>query len=121
MTRFSQGDVVPLCYPFTDLQTTKQRPAVIISANWFNQRRADYVLVAITSQVPAMLARDEMALSPDDLTSAGLPKPSIVKLGKIAALEQSLVRKRLGKLPGPTRSRAVRGVCQIIKEEQHSP
>ena len=117
MTRYSQGDVVLLRYPFTTLQATKQRPGVIISADWFNQEHGDYVLVAITSHLPSVSRRDEMALSPDDLNSAGLPKPSIVKLGKIATLDQSLVRKRLGGLPGPTLARVLNGVCRIVKKK----
>jgi mRNA interferase MazF len=114
MTRYSQGDVVLLRYPFTDLLASKQRPAVIISADWFNALRNDYVLVASTSQIPPSLARDELSLSTDDLAKAGLPKPSIVKLGKIATLEQSLVLKRLGTLPQGTLGEVLKGIGRLL-------
>jgi PemK-like, MazF-like toxin of type II toxin-antitoxin system len=50
---FSQGDVVLVPFPFTDLSATKQRPALVLSPERLNKLRPDLVLAAITSQVPA--------------------------------------------------------------------
>ncbi len=85
-----------------NLQATKRRPAVIISANWFNHTHNDCVVVAITSRIPPQLSRDELQLSEIDLESAGLPKKSIIKAGKIITLEQRLIVKTIGKLPNTT-------------------
>ena len=41
-------------------------------------------------------------MSPDDLRAAGLPKPSIVKCGKLLTIDQRLIRKMLGRLSPPT-------------------
>jgi len=102
MTPYNQSDVVLVPFPFTNLQTTKRRPAVIISANWFNHTHDDCVVVAITSGIPAHLSRDELQLSDIDLKSAGLPKKSMIKTGKIITLEQRLIVKTIGKLPNTT-------------------
>ena len=59
MTPCKLGDVVLLPFPFTDLTTTKQRPAVVISGKTFNTTHPDVIVAAITSQMPS-------ALSPDD-------------------------------------------------------
>ena len=115
MTTYNQGDVVLLAYPFTNHRTTKQRPAVIISADWFNSSRSDYVMVAVTSQVPAKLEKHEHLLSASDLVSAGLPKPSIIKLGKIATVEKSIVRRYLGKVPRSTLRSVLEGIRSIIQ------
>jgi mRNA interferase MazF len=95
---FSQGDVVLVPFPFTDLSATKQRPALVLSPERLNKIRPDLVLAAISSQVPTVLDEDEILLSTSELGAAGLPKPSIIKLGKIFTIHQGLIRKKLGSI-----------------------
>lgn len=73
-TQYKCGDIVLLPFPFTDLTTTKQRPAIIISSDWFNQNRQDLIVVAITSQIPIKLNEEDLLLSESDQLSAGLPQ-----------------------------------------------
>lgn len=110
----SQGDVVLVPFPFTDLTTTKQRPAVVVSADWFNRLRSDCVIVAITSQIPPQLDRDHFSLSPSDLASSGLPKSSVVKMGKLLTIDQNLIRKPLGTLPSATLQSLLQGIHSIL-------
>ncbi len=98
MMIFKCGDVVLLPFPFTDLTTSKQRPAVIISSSWFNSNRKDIIVAAITSQVPPNLAKDEVIFPAQEQSQAGLPKPSLVKVTKIVTIDQALVKKRLGSI-----------------------
>jgi mRNA interferase MazF len=114
MTPYKQGDVVLVPFPFTDLSGAKQRPAVVVSADWFNRSHADCVLAAITSQIPDAIARDEMLLAAHDLQSAGLPKSSLVRCGKVVTIQQTLIRKRLGVLPPTTMRTALNGVRSIL-------
>lgn len=104
MTAFRRGDVVLVSFPFTDLTTTKMRPALVVSSDEFNSRALDAVLVAITSQVPRKPDAADHLLSTDDQRHAGLPKPSLVRVGKIVTLDQRLIRKKLGRLSEPTLS-----------------
>jgi len=99
MTDFNPGDVVPIPFPFTDLSTVKQRPAIILSSTAFHQHHQDAILAAITSHVPEVLTSDEYRLNNEEQREAGLPKPSIVKVGKIVTLDQRLIRKQLGRMP----------------------
>jgi len=99
MTPCKAGDVVLLPFPFTDLSTVKQRPAVVISADAFNARQRDVVVLAVTSQLPAVLNPEDYPLDREDLRAGGLPKPSIVKCGKLLTIDQRLIRKVLGRLP----------------------
>jgi len=111
-TTYKPGDVV---HPFTDLTTAKQRPAVVLSADWFNKRpEGDVILAAITSVVPTTLSREEVALTQADLTSAGLPKPSIVKAGEIFTGNKVLIKQTPGKLPDPTLKEIVSKLKDII-------
>lgn len=102
MTLFNSGDVVLIGFPFTDLSGLKQRPALIISSSWYNEKRQDVILSAITSQIPTKIAKDEHLFSPNEQKLAGLPKKSIVKVGKIITLDQRLIRKKLGHLTDKT-------------------
>jgi len=99
MTPCKAGDVVLLPFPFTDLTTTKQRPAVVLSTETFNARQQDVLVLAVTSQIPPTLAPEEYRLSLEEQQAAGLPKPSIVKCGKLLTIDQRLIRKGLGRLP----------------------
>ena len=99
MTDYNPGDVVLIPFPFTDLSTVKQRPAIILSSTAFNHRHQDAILAAITSHVPEVLMSDEYLLNDAEQREAGLPKPSMVKVGKIVTLDQRLIRKQLGRMP----------------------
>ena len=75
-------------FPFTDLSAIKQRPGLVMSPGRLNDARPDVVVAAVTSQIPAALAEDEVRLPDAELAACGLPKPSIVKLGKIFTIHQ---------------------------------
>jgi len=92
-TSFSQGDVVLVPFPFTDLSAIKQRPALVLSPDRSNKVRPDLVVAAITSQIPTIPGDDEVLLSGNELKETGLPKPSIIKLSKIFTIHQGLIRK----------------------------
>lgn len=82
-TSFNQGDVVLVPFSFTDLSAVKQRPALILSPKRLNNVRSDLIVAAISSQIPSAIDEDVILLSDADQRTAGLPKASIIKLGKI--------------------------------------
>ncbi len=57
MTNYDFGEVVLVPFPFTDQTTTKKRPAVIVSSEFYNVSLPDVVLMAITSQNQKALER----------------------------------------------------------------
>ena len=95
MTPYNFGDVVLVAFPFTNLQATKKRPAVVISSHAYQQTRPDVILMAITSQIKTDLAIGEAILQ--DWQTAGLAKPSMLK-PLIATLEQAKIVRGMGKL-----------------------
>ena len=84
-----------MAFPFTNLQTVKKRPAVIISHQSYQQNRPDVILMAITSRIHQPLAVGDALLH--DWQAAGLVKPSVFK-PLIATLEQNQIVKLMGKL-----------------------
>lgn len=98
---FNRGDVVLLPFPFTDLTTIKQRPAVVLSHEDFNRTHEDVVVAAITSRVPARPAVEDVPLTQNEARAAHLLKLSVVKTAKLVTIDQRLIRKTLGQLPAP--------------------
>ena len=117
MTGFKPGEIVLIPFPFTDLTTFKQRPALIISSRSFNAGGQDVIVAAITSHIPEPLPGDSFLLASSDLEPSGLPKKSLIKLGKIVTIDQRLVRKKLGSLPSSTLARVLEQLQSLFKRE----
>ena len=114
MTNFRRGDIILVPFPFTDLSSTKQRPALVVSSDALNAAGADVLVAAISSQIPANLTSEEFMIPPGDLAACGLPKPSIVRLAKLAALHRQLVIKRIGSMPEPVLRRILAQIRQLF-------
>ena len=113
-TNYKRGDVVLVPFPFTDLSSAKQRPALIISSDVLNSTREDLLLAAVTSQIGSTIASDEFLIPHSDLAACGLPKPSIIKLAKIVSLHRSLVVKRIGGMPITTMTEVMRRIRELL-------
>ena len=94
MTHFSRGDVLLIPFPYTDQTGSKRRPCVVLSSDDYNTRRADIIVAPNTSNLASGQFADTQL---SDLSSAGLPKPSVVK-GNLGTLQKTLVIRRLGSL-----------------------
>ncbi len=91
MPSYSKPEVVLVRYPFSDLSSSKVRPAIVVNANHISR---DLFVVALTSKTSNLLA-GEFVLSEWKL--AGLNVETAVKRG-IFTIKETLVRKRVGKL-----------------------
>lgn len=94
---FEAFDVVRVPFPFTDRETTKRRPALVLSCHEaFNAPIGHAVMAMITSSDTNAWPLDHTI---DDLPAAGLPAPSRVRL-KLFTLDLRLVLGKLGQLSG---------------------
>ena len=93
MPSYSKPEIVLVHYPFSDLTSSKVRPAVVVNAAHTSQ---DLFVVALTSKTSNLL-KGEFVLS--KWKEAGLNVETAIKHG-IFTIKQTLVRKRLGKLNG---------------------
>jgi hypothetical protein len=71
---FHRGDVVLVPFPFSDLSTTKVRPAVVVSSALYHSTEPDILPAALTSQVTAATGPFDYLLQ--DWRSANLRFPS---------------------------------------------
>jgi mRNA interferase MazF len=87
--KYKKGDVVIIRFPFSDLSSTKKRPALIISNDAVNYTR-DYLMVQVTSRIRV----DKLSLSinkTDFVNGKELPLQSCIRLHKIFLLNESLI------------------------------
>lgn len=105
-----QGDIVPIPIPFTDLSSQKRRPVIVISNSAYNQKTADIVVVAMTSN-PAP-SDYSFTITSSDLDRGALNRPSTVHVDKIYTLSQSIVVKAFGRVNETT----VERIRQILRD-----
>lgn len=91
MPNFSRHNIILVRYPFSDLSSSKVRPAVIVDSPHSSR---DLLIVPITSRLQALLD-GEFVIS--DWKAARLNVPSAIKRG-IYTIEDSLVQKIVGQL-----------------------
>lgn len=89
--RFQRGDALLIRFPFTDLSGSKRRPAVILA-----QYPPDVTVAFISSVIPTPPEPSDVLLQPS--ASTGLKSLSVLRLHKIATLEEGLITRRLGRL-----------------------
>jgi mRNA interferase MazF len=97
-----RGDIVLIKYPFTNLVSSKVRPALIISSNSYTKSGEDAIFMFISSQTvnpqPTDLFLDQ---SDTEFLRTGLKKASLIRTAKIATLSKNLASSHLGQV-GPT-------------------
>lgn len=91
MPSYSKNEVILVRYPFSNLSSSKVRPAIVVNAPHISQ---DVIIVPLTSKVSPLL-EGEFVL--DNWKAAGLNVSSAVKRG-LYTVHQSLVMKSIGKL-----------------------
>ena len=58
----NRGDIVLIKYPFSNLQGTKVRPAVVISTNKYNKTHQDALFILITSNISNRQSTDYLLI-----------------------------------------------------------
>ena len=96
MPKPKRGELWLVRFPFTDLTSTKPRPALVVAVH-----REDAIVLGIFSRVPAGTLRRSWVLMEDKhpaFPQTGLKKTSLLKAEKIAVVHESVFQKRLGRL-----------------------
>lgn len=91
MASYSKNDVILVRYPFSDLSSSKVRPAVVVNTPHLSQ---DVFIIPLTSRTESLLD-GEFLLS--DWSKAGLNVATVVKRG-LYTVHENLIIKVIGKL-----------------------
>ena len=97
MPKPKPGEVWLVKFPFTELTSTKVRPALVLA-----EHREDLIIVGIFSKVPVGALRETWILIEEtnlDFQQTGLKKTSIIRAEKIATVHESVFQRQLESLP----------------------
>lgn len=87
-----------------------RRPAVVVSSDRFNRSRlATVIVAAVTSNL-------RLAQAPGNVTlpSDALPKPSVVNVTQLLAVDRALLDSRVGQLPSTWLQELDRGLRLVL-------
>jgi mRNA interferase MazF len=90
--------IVLIPFPFTDLSSSKVRPAMIVSNS--NEDSTDVIVAFITSKIPKEKAKTHYQLKGNekDFESTGLKVDSTFRFDKLATLDKRLILGELGEV-----------------------
>ena len=106
------GDVVLVRFPFADVATVKRRPALVLARTARSPRNRLATVAMITSQIEALRLEGDVLLS--EWKAAGLLHPSLLRLAKIAAVDEELIEKTIGQLAPPDHDAACAAFQRIF-------
>ena len=108
----ARGDVVLTRFPFTDLTGAALRPAIVVSQGQIGQ---DIVLVALSSVVRGLSVPTDYTIDTThpEFALTGLRVTSVVRMHKLAAVERSVIVRRLGRL-GPQLQAEVDRLLRLV-------
>ena len=91
-----QRDVVLLSFPFSNLQTSKVRPAIVLSNDSYNRRSEDFIAVPLTSNL--RLKDYVVSVTNSELERGKLIVDSKAKVDRVFRVSQRLARMKIGRV-----------------------
>jgi len=91
MTPYKKWDIVLVPFPFTNLKSSKKRPALVISPDEYNNQ-LDVVIAFITSKMDQSHRCGDYIIN--EWSKSGLPKPSMLRM-KLATVDKTMILKIL--------------------------
>jgi hypothetical protein len=88
MIPFKAGDIVPVEFPFSDFQTYKRRPGLVLAGG-----EMDLPVARLTTYPP----REPSDIAMKCWSETGLPRASTIRLAKLATIVHWLLHHKIGR------------------------
>ena len=110
MGEFIKGDVVVMPFPFSDLSSSKRRPALVLA----RASETDLIMAQITSQSFS----DTCAVKIDSscFENGGLSVPSNIRTNKLFTAEKGIILYKAGTLAPEKSKEAVNAVIKLLSQ-----
>ncbi len=110
-------DVVLVPFPFTDLSSSKKRPCLVLKTFATVGKIPPLMILAMmTSHKDLYPMEGDYPVS--NLSAAGLPKSTIVRLAKVFTAEVGIVSKKLGTLSEQDQNKVKRQWIGLFAERK---
>jgi len=109
MEGFVRGDIVIVEFPFSNLQTFKRRPVLVLKVP-----RGDDVIVAQmtgSSYEPSV----EELIGSNDFNSGGLKREGFVRIDKVASIEKFLIKYKAGSIKREKLNKILDKICSFLR------
>jgi mRNA interferase MazF len=107
-----QRDIVLLTFPFSNLESSKVRPAIVLSNDKYNRRSEDFVAVPLTSNLK--LRDYAILVTNNELESGNLIVDSKVKVDRVFSVSQRLVRMKIGRIKAKVHERITGMLFELL-------
>ena len=110
MERFGKGDVVVIPFPFSDLSTSKKRPALVLAG----LEGDDLILCQITSE--ARFDKYSIELKNTEFKQGKLNIKSMIRPNRLFTADRSLIQYKVGSLKNEKLKEAIDGLIKLFRE-----
>lgn len=104
-----KGDIIVIDFPFSNLRVSKRRPVLVIKV----PHGEDVLVVQITSD--SYEKSLEIILSDNDFEKGFLKKLSFIRIDKIASIEKSLIKYKIGSIKKDKFYEILDRICNYLK------
>jgi mRNA interferase MazF len=106
-----RGDIVLITFPFSDLTSTKVRPALILSKE--EPAEQDIIVALISSNISRLTSKTDYLLpaSDKDFSGTELKTDSVFRMAKVHNLIKSLAKRRLGNVSSHLMKQLEKKLC----------
>lgn len=108
----SQRDIVLISFPFSDLKTSKVRPALVLSNNKYNKKFEDFIAVPLTTNTK--LREYSVLITNKNLEKGNLIVDSNAKIDRVFSVSKRLVRMNIGKINHDTYNRVKKTLFELL-------
>lgn len=107
-----KGKIILIPFPFTDLSSSKRRPALILL-----ERKNDVVVAFISSRIPLTSEKHLIFIkkSHKEFQKTGLKVDSVIYLDKIATVAKSLIKGEIGEIGKKIKSRINKNLKKLYR------
>ena len=109
MERFVKGDIIVIEFPYSNLKDSKRRPVLILKV----PKGEDIIILQITS--PSYEKSVEIPIKKEDFKQGNLKRDSHIRIDKIASIDKSLMKYKIGSLKQEKFSEILDRICSFLK------